>query len=182
MHCPGNGQCLTSSTRGKLICERKCMLLECPNFKICRNKEAEFILAFHIGVCRECYSKYGPCPENPNPSNPILEIEDVDDEKIECPVCLSEYTTFKVKCPRCMHWLCKSCLDMIFSSSTAFRDPPKFPLSSEDEILFYKNPELFFMDEVVQKWRRKYQKWETDRVLHVCKNQKYIKHCPICRA
>lgn len=173
MKCDGLGNCLTNPN---IICDLDCSLQQCPNFLICGNEEPYFMLIFNNGVCNECFSKFGPCIQNSNPSNPNLIF---DYENFDCPICL-QYVDVKVKNPRCDHCLCIKCMKGIYFTDIEYPNEPQFPYpNTENE--YYEDPNLFLNDIQVQLWKRSIGSWNEERVHYILENRKYLKHCPVCR-
>jgi hypothetical protein len=178
MECNGFGYCLT--TGAKVICNYDCQPQECPNFWLCSNQVPEFFLEFNQGVCNECVTHLGKCPENLNPSDPILEKKE---EQSDCPVCLQE-VSITVKNPRCSHYLCESCFKTIYwLDDIEYIDhtAPLFPYSEQKEEEYYQEPELFIHDQQVIRWKKELGSWNELRIQYILENKKYLKHCPICR-
>ena len=179
MECNGFGYCLTSGVH--VICDYNCELEECPNFWICENKAPQFLFEFNQGVCNDCITRLGRCPENPKRSNPIIEqVEEIDDQ--ECPVCL-QTVLVQVKNPRCSHLLCKSCFKAIYwYDDTLIQEFPSFPYSEQKEDDYYIDPNLFVNDPLIIEWKKQTGSWNEKRMQYILENKKYLKHCPICRA
>jgi hypothetical protein len=177
MQCNGSGYCLTSGIR--ILCDFGCSLQECPNYVICQNSVPLFMLEFNGGVCTDCSIRFGRCPENPNTSQPVL---DMIDNLQECPVCLQS-SAIGVQNPRCNHYLCVSCIRTIYwyedNLLAEFR--PEFPHPSNIEEDYYNEPNLFVNDDLITKWKKALGSWNERRLKFVLENKKYLKHCPICR-
>jgi len=177
MQCNGSGYCLTSGVH--ILCDHRCMLQECPNYMICHNYAPLFMLEFNGGVCNDCVIHFGRCPENPTPSQPVLEtIDDLE----QCPVCLQS-STIGVQNPRCDHYLCVSCIKTIYwyEDTLLSEFAPVFPHSPDVEEDYYKDPNGYINDELITKWKKALGSWNEKRLQFVLENKKYLKHCPVCR-
>ena len=175
MECDGNGYCL--SVRN-LVCTYECVAQECPNAFFCGNTAPQFLLDFNQGVCNSCIAHFGSCVENPTPSNPILQRV-VDDDVPECPVCFTcDPTEGGVRGPRCSHYLCLTCVRLIYTDHEGTFPP--FPLPEvEDE--YFADPTLFIHSDPIREWRKTIGSWNFKRMHYLARNRPYLKHCPLCR-
>lgn len=175
MQCDGYGYCLTVNN---IVCMYDCKMKKCKNYFLCGSRAPKFLLEFNKGVCNECYTKFGRCIENPTLSDPKLQT--IENKEYECPVCL-QIVNFSVKNPRCIHYLCLSCLKAIYWVDFEIPDKPSFP-HPEKEAEYYENPEWYLNDESVSEWKKQLGSWNEKRMVYIVKNKKYLKHCPICRS
>jgi hypothetical protein len=164
-----------------MICQHHCRAEECPNYWICGNSAPLFMLEFNNGVCNDCITRLGKCPENSSPSDPILDHLELETPE-DCPVCFQSVMNM-VKNPRCCHALCLSCFKAIYwSDDTLIQDLPSFPYSEQKEEEYYLDPNLFLHDPLVIRWKKQIGSWNENRIQYILENKKYLKHCPICRA
>lgn len=164
MECDGHGYCLNVR---QLVCTHECRLQECPNFRLCGNREPQFILDFNQGVCNACTAHFGPH---------LLDF--YDHCTFECPVCLRT-TDHPIGLPRCSHRLCLDCFRVIYLDETS--PFPAFPYSPEQENEYFAEPDLFLNDEKVRAWRMEIGSWKLRRMTFLAQQQPYLKRCPLCR-
>jgi hypothetical protein len=176
MQCDGSGYCLTVKA---LLCTHECRREPCPNVDLCGNEEPRFLLEFNRGVCNTCASAFGCSLENPSPSaDPVLPVSAPAADR-ECPVCLTNDVALWGQ-PRCCHMLCVSCLRVIYGWESLEEGPP-FPLPSDQEDEYYDNPNVFLNDPTIQSWKLEMGSWRRQRLQFILQNQRFIKHCPVCR-
>lgn len=159
MECNGDGYCLNNKS---YVCKYECSPVECPNFFICKQKFPQCILDFNSGVCFTCM----------NLLKKMIPLE-FSEEEIECPVCFTN-TYENIKNPNCNHFLCIDCFGYIYGYKNTHKNEPVFPFFEKEED-YYKNPELFTDDAIINSWKRRWIEWNQK------KEEKIMKKCPLCR-
>ena len=108
------------TTNVYLLCPHngKCVLKECPNFKMCGAKIPHDVLNCFNGRCFECDLQFG-CN---------LSIRETSDE--EYAICLNDKQTF-IKFPHCIHETCVNC----FKTIHQINNGPVITLQHDEESL-----------------------------------------------
>jgi hypothetical protein len=63
----------------------------------------------------------------------------------------------------------------------SLEEGPPFPLPSDQEDEYYDNPNVFLNDPTIQSWKLEMGSWRRQRLQFILQNQRFIKHCPVCR-
>lgn len=114
-NCTGNGECFeqscchdneqdsevcVSEDRNHILyfsredhCSHNCKLIECHNYRLCKQKRPQYLLTAHGGMCVDCAMMIGK----------IIFL----DEKADCPVCLENKDMVQISCEK--HRVCLQC-------------------------------------------------------------------------
>lgn len=149
-----------------------CVLIECPNYIVCENKNPQWVMGCHTGLCFDCELGFGEWINGKG----ILETK----YEVDCCVCLDE-SCLGISLPFCSHYICVSCMKKIYFPKNYEIREPKFPYP-ELEIEYEDDPEN--------------PKWKIDPVIlqyiNTCnaiaiENERRAydldekKKCPLCR-
>jgi hypothetical protein len=94
-------------------CRFNCQLIECYNFRICKQKTPQWLLYAHNGMCTYCAINLGK----------IRFLETKDD----CPICMENKDMIEISCEK--HKVCLDCWKQLSESQTCI--PMKCPLCRE---------------------------------------------------
>jgi hypothetical protein len=98
--CDGTGQCLVRTGYGNTYessdCQHNCQPLECPNYKLCKQRFPKWVGDCCQNRCVNCDIIWG--------DRNLVFLSVTED----CPVCL-EFKSEHIKFPNCEHSVCISC-------------------------------------------------------------------------
>jgi len=114
--CCGNGECLKQKNLTeyrKTKCSYNCNLVECYNFKLCKQMRPRWVLNCHNGMCINCAIMLGKLK--------FLDIKD------ECSICMEHKDMIEINCG---HTFCIECWKQM-SETEGLSYPLKCPLCRE---------------------------------------------------
>jgi hypothetical protein len=94
--CCGNGECLKQKNLTeyrKTKCSHNCNLVECYNFKLCKQMRPRWVLNCDNGMCKDCAIMLGKLK--------FLDIKD------ECSICIEHKDMIEISCGK--HKVCLEC-------------------------------------------------------------------------
>jgi Ring finger domain len=112
--CCGNGECLKQvkmNVYSRTNCSHNCNLIECHNFKLCKQKRPQWVLDCDNGMCKYCAIIIGRIKFLDKKDDCSICIEYKDMIEVNCghTFCIecwkhlseSEHTSHPLKCPLC---------------------------------------------------------------------------------
>jgi len=93
--CDGNGACIQQHDITQYYqteCIYNCQLIQCYNFRLCKQKRSQQILNCHNGMCLDCAIMIGKIG--------FL------DKKDDCPICMENKDMIEISCK---HTICLNC-------------------------------------------------------------------------